>query len=489
MKKLILAVVDGMKPSMLERAMASGSAPAMQLIRERGSYVEGGCAAVFPSVTPACAATIATGASLDRHLIASMNWFHRAEHRYVEYGTSFHSARTFGLVSSLIDTVYNMNLAHLSNEVETVFESLDDAGVRTAGTTYLMFRGRHRHEASQDSALARLATSTFFRHAVWGPQEFFYADIFASQRTGCRGQLGLPGARDQHSGCVAEHLMQEDLFDFLLLSLPDNDSYSHRNGPHAQVSSIAVADRQLDRLMQAAGGPDKFFEDFAVIVAADHSHAAVEAIEDLQAGFEDWDVLPPNAATGTEAHIALCPASRSAQIYLLDDERRGELTIKAAAHALTLDGVDLAMHASGSEGVIRSERGQLRFRPGGDLRDARGRTWTVEGDLATLLGREEDGELKTPDYPDALARAWAALSSPTTGEVLLSATPGWEFRDWGGAGHIGGGSHGSLHASDTLGALLWAGCGPPEGAAAHEQWILQDIAAMVRAHFGLEVPS
>ena len=67
-----------------------------------------------------------------------------------------------------------------------MFESLDDAEVRTAGTTYLMYRGRHRHEVASETALTRLA-STVFRHAVYGPREFFYADMFASRKTNCRG--------------------------------------------------------------------------------------------------------------------------------------------------------------------------------------------------------------------------------------------------------------------------------------------------------------
>ena len=42
--------------------------------------------------------------------------------------------------------------------------------------------------------------------------------------------------RDQHAGCVGAYLVEHDLFDFLLLSLPDNDTHSHRNGPYAQVA-------------------------------------------------------------------------------------------------------------------------------------------------------------------------------------------------------------------------------------------------------------
>ena len=131
-----------------------------------------------------------------------MNWFHREEQRYVEYGSSFRAAQRFGIARQLTDTVYNMNRAHLSPSTPTVFETLDDADVRTAGTTYLMYRGRHRHEPQRDTALTRVA-STLMRHPVMGPRELFYADIFASRRTGCRSGLGMPGVRDRHSGCVS----------------------------------------------------------------------------------------------------------------------------------------------------------------------------------------------------------------------------------------------------------------------------------------------
>ncbi len=305
MKKLVLAVIDAMKPAMLERAVAGGRAPALELLIERGEHVDD-CVAAFPSVTPVCAASIATGTGPDRHDIPSMNWYHHGEERYVEYGTSFKASQAFGFKQSLTDTIYNMNLEHLSSEVPTVFERLDDAGVRTAGTTYLMYRGRHRHEVANETALTRLATAVF-RHAVYGPKEFFYADLFASRRTGCRSQLGLPGVRDQHAGCVGSYLIEHDLFDFLLLSLPDNDTHSHKNGPFAQVSSLAHADRQLERLMEAAGGADAFLEEHAVIVLSDHSQSLVDAEIDLFRGLADFAVLPAtrSKARGTDAEIAL----------------------------------------------------------------------------------------------------------------------------------------------------------------------------------------
>lgn len=500
-RKLVLTVIDGLKPAMLERAVAQGRAPILKAIMERGAYVED-CAAAFPSVTPVCAATIATGVGPDAHRIPSMNWYDREERRYVEYGSSFPASRRAGVLRSLTDTVYNMNGRHLAREVPTVFERLDDAGLRTAGTTYLIYRGRHRHQVANETALARIAASTVFRDPVDGPRELFYADIFASRRTGCRGQLGMPGQRDQHSGCVGAYLVEHDLFDFLLFSLPDNDAWSHRYGPHAQVRSIAAADRQLERLVHAGGGLDRFLDEHAMVVLADHSHAAVEQRIPLAEAFEEWDVAQPRpngrrgrarggdaaaeAAADTGGAIALSPAQRSAMVYVLDPERRERLAARAARTAAAVPGVDLVMRRTAPrEGSIASARGELRFAPGGDLVDVRGRRWSLDGELAALHARVEDGRLLTPDYPDALGRVWSALTCPTAGDVLLSAAPGCEFADWGGSDHVGGGSHGSLHRSDSLGALLWCGLDAHPDRTAHEQWTLQDVVPMVTAHFGL----
>jgi hypothetical protein len=164
-----------------------------------------------------------------------------------------------------------------------------------------------------------------------------------------------------------------------------------------------------------------------------------------------------------------------------------ELSLKALAE---VDGVDLMLwlangDGAGDEAVVRSRRGELRFAPGGELQDGVGRRWRVEGALAALRAEVQDGRFLCTEYPDALARAWSALTCPTAGDLLLSAAPGYEFVDWGGADHVGGGSHGSLHRSDSLGALMWCGTGP-DRRDARSQWSLRDVAPIVRSHFGLD---
>lgn len=498
-KKLVLAVIDGLKPSELERAVAAGRAPVMKQLMEQGTYVPACCAA-FPSVTPVCAATIATGVLQDEHHIPAMNWYSRAESRYVEYGSSFPAVRKFGIGQQLIDTVYNMNAEHLPADVLTVFESLDDAELRTAGTTYLMFRGRHEHKPSKETPMSKVV-SQVMRRTVMGPTELFYADLYSSRDTGCWSRLGMPGLRDQHTGCVGSYLVEHDLFDFMLFSLPDNDTHSHEAGPHQQIESIEAADHQLERLMHAGGGVDAFLEQHAVIVVADHSHAPVEHTIAFQEAFAAYDVLPPSGRGADRARIALCPSQRAAQLYVLEDDAaaRRPLVQELVATALATEGVDLTVHLDRSrptQGVISGASGALRFRPAGAgaagaeggadaalVRDARGGRWSIEGDRGVLGASVEDGLLVAPSYPDALARVWAALTCPTSGDVILSAAPGWEFPDWGEQHHIGGGSHGSLHAVDSLGALVYHGVQAPAAREQDGAWSIADITPMVLGHF------
>ena len=458
-----------------------GRAPALATLMERGTYVND-CVSSFPSVTPVAAASIATGLGPDEHHIPSMNWYHRGEQRYVEYGSSFEASRTFGIVQSLHDTVYNMNMAHLNRERRTVFEHLGDGGLRTAGTTYLIYRGRRRHQMAEQGVYPRIARAAQFRHAVWGPDELFYADLFSSRKTGCRSVLGMPGQRDQHTACVGAYLVENDLFDFLLFSLPDNDTYSHKRGPYAQVTSIASADRALERIMHVAGGPDAFLADHAVIVMSDHSQIHVVDRLNLADVLEGWEVLRPEDESVEGADIAVCPSQRSAHVYVLDRELREKLVPRLVRDLHETEGIDVIASLRDGEAVVTTHRGELRFAPGDEYEDERGGRWSIGGEPEALGLSLADGRATSHSYPDALGRLWSALTCPSSGDVIASAGGGYEFVDWGGVAHVGGGSHGSLHRSDSMGALVFCGTQPP---ATPAQWSIRDVTPMVLHHFAL----
>lgn len=507
-KKLVLTYIDSLRTDMLERAVEEGRAPTFGALIERGVLIPD-CVSSFPSVTPVACAEMVTGAGAEHHWISGMNWYHRLERRYVEYGSSLEATRAFGVFRALYDLVYNMNLSHLSPEIETVFESLEDAGARTACTPFLIYRGRRRHPVSLEGLLRRAvdATKLKFHHHTWGPTDLFYGDLYASREVPCRS-TSIPGNRDGYAACCAAELLREGSYDFLLLSLPDNDHYSHRYGPEASVESIARADAAFATFVEEAGSLEEFLADHAVILLADHAqtevHRGLPLAELLSS---EWSVLQPSEERPELAQLAVSPTGRAAHVYLLPGEGDRAEPVEVAARLSVIEGVDLVCRMEGDDGlplrrespgmppgggewgVVERAGSVLRFRPASPadaaatVGDLRAGSWEVEGDLAALAASVEEGRLESEVYPDPLARVWSALAAPHAGDFIVSLAPGFEAVDWGGVSHAGGGSHGSLHAGDSLGPLLFVGCGP-DSAAEREQWTLRDVAPIVREHFG-----
>jgi hypothetical protein len=501
-RKLALVLVDSLRTDMLLGACAAGDAPHFAELLKRGRLI-GDCVSTFPSVTPVASSEIATGVGPDRHWISGMNWYHRVERRYVEYGTSWEATRAFGLFRTLYDIVYNMNMSHLSDEVETIFERLGDAGVRTACTPFLIYRGRTRHGLGLEGLLRRAAVAARFDQAVWGPDELFFGELYASQKVPCKPTLARPGTRDEYSGCVARELFERDLYDFILFSLPDHDFHSHRLGPGSSLDSFANADRALGLFIDAAGGVDAFLDEHAVIVLADHAQTEVsEALPLADALAAEWRVLQPNDERPEQAELAVSPTSRAAGVYaLVDADRRTRVRTKLRRTLSELDGVELVCwlcRGGGDspeldgvselpqdvEAVVSTATAELRFRPGSQLVDRRGNRWDVDGDVDALAATTADGSFDSDVYPNALERLWSAMSAPHAPDFLLSAGRGYEFVDWGEMTHVPGGSHGALDRGDSLAPLLLVGLDDgsiPE----REQWALRDVAGLVLDHFGV----
>jgi len=510
-RKLVLAYVDSLRTDMLRQAIDEGRAPTFGRLIKRGVLVED-CVSSFPSVTPVASAEMVTGVAGDKHWISGMNWYHRVEQRYVEYGSSLEASRAFGIFRSLHDLVYNMNLAHLNPGIETIFETLDDREIRTASTPFLIYRGRHRHDVSLQGLTGRAIESGLIKmdYGTWGPKELFYGDLYASMPTACKPS-SVPGRRDSYSACCAAELVSRNRFDFMLLSFPDNDNYSHKHGPLASVNSIEQADLCMAEVIRAAGGMDGFLTDYALILLADHAHTDVTAPLSLIEGMsEKWHVLRPSEDEPKMAELAVSPTSRAAHIYLLDEQENPVRHRRVREHAATIEGVELVCwleHRDGSpvvrespglggeEGLVTVvERDGMRFSfheagDGDDLgetvSDRRGRTWTIGGNIEALEATVEKGRIETPVYPDALGRLHSALHAPHAGDLMISATLGYECLDWGGTAHVGGGSHGSLRREDSEGPLLFVNCGP-ESAGEREQWALQDVVPVIREFYGVE---
>jgi predicted AlkP superfamily pyrophosphatase or phosphodiesterase len=268
-KPVVLAVIDGLTPAAFE----SADLPALRFLAEHGEYRR--AASVFPSLTPVCLASIATGRYPDGHHIPHLVWWNRAEERLVEYGSSFGAARAAGLARSLRDTVVDLNARHLSREIRTVYETLEDDGLTTAAINITCYRGRHRHLPTIPGA-----------PAVYGPKRFFFYSLYESDRTGAplAVRSRTLGSIDAYAASVGRWLVTRDGFDLLVFYLPDYDFASHAAGPDANPEALARSDAAIAALLDAAGGPDAFLERYAIVVCSDHGQSRITDVTRLELG-------------------------------------------------------------------------------------------------------------------------------------------------------------------------------------------------------------
>ena len=462
MKKLVLAVIDGLTPAMLERALGEGRLPALSFLRESGSYVRG--TTTFPSVTPVCLTSIATGAHPDTHHIPHLVWYHRGERRVVEYGSSFSAVRAAGARRSIRDSVFAMTHEHVSPRALTAFEALDDEGLETAAINFTCYRGRTRHPIK----LPLRAGRNRWYEAAYGPRRFFFFNLFESDVTGAPLAIRSrpEGSVDAYAATIGRWLVTRDGFDFLVFYLPDYDYASHISGPDAAVQALERADAAVGELMAAAGGYEAFLERYAIVVCSDHGQTRVDRVAALQDAFADLDVFTGRRGTVADGCDAVVTASnRSGMVYALGGQPPREL----AERLDDVPAVDLALFLEDGQAVARKDGNEVRFAP-----DETG--WAVTGDAGILVADE---------YPNAFERVWCALACPNAGEVIVSAAEGWEFADLGGRHHSGGGSHGSLLAGDSTVPMLAAGF---DGAPLPRDASVTDLAPLALAHFGVQPP-
>ena len=269
MKPVVLVVIDGLTPSMFEAA----DTPAIRFLAEHGTYRR--ATSTFPSLTPVCLSSIATGSHPDVHEIPHLVWWHRGERRIVEYGSSFGAVRAAGIARSLRDTVIDLNARHLSRRAETIYEALEATGLTAGAINITCYRGTHRHLPTIPGV-----------PAVYGPKRFFFYSLYESDKTGAGIAVRnrALGSIDAYAASVGRWLVTRDGFDFLVYYLPDYDFASHVTGPDSAHEALARSDAAVAALMDAAGGPDEFLERYAVIVCSDHGQSHVEQVARLDAG-------------------------------------------------------------------------------------------------------------------------------------------------------------------------------------------------------------
>ena len=497
--KILLIVIDAATPHVVCPAIHTGQLPVMQRLAAAGAMHEASVS-IFPSITPAATTSIITGCYPAEHGIAGASWFDQTRDEVAYYGDDFWVIAREGFGEFIRDFLLRLNGDRL--HAPTLFEMIERSGRPAACLNYLVYRGIGAHRVRIPGLLAALP-GVPLTETVEGPSILYLGDFVGTPiEHGHRlrergGMLHRFGMDDASTGA-----MLRDLFgagrapDFTVAYFADNDYRSHEIGPYRALDVVARVDEMLGEAFDAAGGIDRVLSDTCVILTSDHGHCdvlddaerAVIRLDRVLANYRQAELGRPWRARD---QIMICPNMRAAQIYLR--EPTPDVVLRMAQEILADPRVDqvicrASLTVPGRPGyTVLTGRGRLDFAraAGGETasEDVFGGRWTWTGDPGALALEQDGGSVEFTQYPNAFERIGGVLDLDQSGELWVTAKPGCEFEVPGGKAHVGGASHGALHALDSLSPLIVAGGPVPPTLPRHVRSI--DIAPMCMQMLGL----
>ena len=226
-------MLDGIRPDVLRAAIRDGEAPNLGALAERGEAVWD-AVSVFPSITPAATAAIATGEAPAKSGIVGHAWYDEDERRVVIYGAMTETVMATGPIKVFHNNVWRMNRDDL--HAATLFETLHDRGFDGACVNFPVRRGPHTHPIRMKTVEGYLKGGRYLGPSVEGPKEYFMGDLFYSRDTGFSGRkanggvLRSVGINDDYAARVGAMLLKEKAAPFNLVYFFKGDSIAHHHG-------------------------------------------------------------------------------------------------------------------------------------------------------------------------------------------------------------------------------------------------------------------
>ena len=470
--RVLLVVIDAATPHVVCPAIRTGRLPVLARLADAGELHERSVS-IFPSITPAATTSIVTGAYPAEHGIAGASWFDEARAEVAYYGDDFWVIARRGFGHFVRDFLLRLNGDRL--KAPTLFEMTERRGRTAASLNYLVFRGNHPHRVRVPRLMAALP-GVPLSDTVVGPSMLYLGD-FAGTRVhphhATRKKHGLLhrfGMDDEATGALLRDMFAHERPDLTVAYFADNDFRSHQVGPYAALPVVEEVDRMLGDAFDAAGGLERVLADTCVIVTSDHGHCdihpdAARAVIRLDRLLGNFRLATLGRRWRPGDQVMICPNMRAAQLYLRDP---GASLLQAVTKDLLTDPrVDqviwrTSLSEPGTSGyTVASGRGRLRFARDDHARttvlDEFGGRWRVRGHPEVLDLSIENGVVESATYPNPFERIAGVLDLDQSGEIWVTAAPGCEFEVPGGSAHVGGASHGALHALDSLSPLLIAG--------------------------------
>ncbi len=429
-RRCILLLIDGLRPDVAERELAAGGLPNLAQLTATGSRSR--AVTAFPSTTSVAYLPFLTGCLPGACDIPSIRWLDRAAYRG-RWWRDREAVRSYcGYQAGYLDR-------DIAPHVETIFQKVPESVAIFSMITRGLTAGRDLHAGARK---------------FWGTISHFTEWHQPSDETVSRGLLTAVDGPSR----------------FIFAQFPAVDGYTHAHSPDAPqvIAALRRVDATVGRMvatLAARGELDRTM----VLVVSDHGSAAVHRHLDLAAWFRARGVATlahPVLWTARPRVAVMVAGNGAAGIYAQPDVARGErMPIDALRRADafgTGDDVIAALAREPAIALMAAENGKggIRVIAGAAeadvTRHAGGITYepltgdplqvgrSVTADDETWLAMTFDGPF--PDAPSSLLDQFASRRS---GDLVVAAREGWDFREeWEFPEHHAG--HGSLIAPHML---------------------------------------
>lgn len=427
---VVVIVADGARPDTLADAMARGIVPALSALRDDGGMHT--VTSVFPSVTGPAYAPFLMGRYPGPVGLPGLRWYDRERRTSRLPGNS----RSYvGPEMRLVDT-------DLDTATPTIFELAPSS----IAALNVIGRGLPRRNRIGNGLVYALRTGiTHFRGKVEGWLE-----------------------NDRRIAAEVAKQIREKRPDFVFGALTGIDKASHAEGHGAPLvdQAVRIVDDAVARIRRDAEKAG-LWKDMHLWVVSDHGHSPVVQHDDIAAviGRMGFRTLAHPFVYSTRGEVAVMVSGNAMAHVYLDLDRRtrpwlSELGGRWKAirdELLARESTDLMILPTAIGGCVVHGRGRglavmkwnaerISYRP-------------VTGDPLGLGDRRDltddeayEAALET-DYPDSLVQISRLSDSPRSGEIILSAVRGWDFRaKYEPIPHTS--SHGALHRDHMLVPLL-----------------------------------
>ena len=428
---VIILVADGARPDTLASAMDRGELPALARMRaEGGSHT---LVTAWPSVTGVAYAPFLLGRFPGPVGLPGLRWFDRSR----RIGGLFGHARSYvGSEMRLVDD-------DISTDTPTMFEL---SGKKSLGALNVIGRGlAWRSRIGFGARFAARAAMTHFRGNV-------------------RGWLAI----DRMIGSRLARRIRRERPDFVFAALTGIDKTSHSQGHDSDVvrEAMTIVDATAAEIRSDAER-NGTWEETHLWIVSDHGHSPVTSHDDLAHHFRSmgYRTLAHPWTFGNSHHVAVMVSGNAMAHVYLDLEHRqrpywpaledkwteaiGSLTERASVDLAVLPHSPTRVEVRGRNrgtAFIERNNGHYTYRP-------------VSGDPLGIgetgsIGPEEAFDVTSrSDYPDGIVQIAHLASSSRAGEVMLSASRDWDFRErYEPIRHVS--SHGALHREHMLVPLV-----------------------------------